>query len=70
MKDQMLNSFNEIIDEEIICHDIVGDEIVNDGVPKERVKRTNIRCVKITGKRRLYRPVDEDEDDEDIYGHV
>ncbi|GJS77520.1 hypothetical protein Tco_0727401 [Tanacetum coccineum] len=63
-----------------ICADgaIVAEEIVdvgayegpNIGLPvNERVKRTNIPRVKITGKRRLYRIVDEDEDDEDIYGH-
>ncbi|PWA94622.1 hypothetical protein CTI12_AA058220 [Artemisia annua] len=46
------------------------DEIVDDDVPKERVKRTNIPRVKITGKRRLYRLIDKDEDHEDIYGHV
>ncbi|GJU99088.1 hypothetical protein Tco_1328359, partial [Tanacetum coccineum] len=48
----------------------VGDDIVDDDVPKERVKRTNIPRFKITGKRRLYRLIDEDEDDEDIYGHA
>ncbi|GJS93266.1 RNA-directed DNA polymerase, eukaryota [Tanacetum coccineum] len=64
-----------------ICADgaIVAEEIVdvgayegpNVGLPvNERVKRTNIPRVKITGKRRLYPIVDEDEDDEDICGHV
>ncbi|GJX90448.1 hypothetical protein Tco_0343774 [Tanacetum coccineum] len=61
---------DEIVDEEIVRHEIVGDEIVDDGVPKEMVKRTNVPRIKITGKRRLYRLLDEDEDDEDIYGHV
>ncbi|GJR10148.1 putative reverse transcriptase domain-containing protein [Tanacetum coccineum] len=72
-KDQFrknLISSKEFVDEEIVRHDIVGDEIVDDGVPKERVKRTSIPYVKITGKRRLYRLLDEDEDDGDIYGHV
>ncbi|GKC27393.1 hypothetical protein Tco_1034687 [Tanacetum coccineum] len=58
------------VNEEIVRHDIVGDEIVDDGVPKERVKRTSIPHIKITDKRRLYRLLDEDEDDGDIYGHV
>ncbi|GJT46076.1 hypothetical protein Tco_0954791 [Tanacetum coccineum] len=70
MKQRKRENNLEIVGEEIVTHEIVGDKIVNDGVPKERVKRTNIPRVKITGKRRLYRLLDEDEDDEDIYRHV
>ena len=44
-------------------HEIVDEEIVVDDVPNERVKRTKIPRVKIIGKKRLYRLIDEDEDD-------
>ncbi|GJS57120.1 hypothetical protein Tco_0651904 [Tanacetum coccineum] len=69
----------EVVDEEpnatlpvneVFVDETASDDIVDDDVPKERVKRTNIPRFKITGKRRLYRLIDEDEDDEDIYGHA
>ncbi|GJT54877.1 hypothetical protein Tco_0989931 [Tanacetum coccineum] len=65
-EDQMLNSLKLLVTKLLVRI----EEIVDDGMPKERVKRTNIPRVKITSKRRLYRLLDEGEDDEDTYGHV